>query len=149
MNLHVDVLLWFSESGAHGSTVTGTPSRVDLGVDAEVEADRLEDDERGAGRVDVGGGQDAEVLLDDRPGRVVDLGLLVLLDGRPGVVPVPGEERGRVDRHQGLLHACDDVVHVPLVHGHVAAGAGPAHVAADEVLPGVGHGRGRGGDGTG
>jgi hypothetical protein len=39
---------------------------VDLGVDAEVEADRLEDDERGAGRVDVGGGQDAGVLLDDR-----------------------------------------------------------------------------------
>jgi hypothetical protein len=40
---------------------------VDLGVDAEVEADRLEDDERGAGRVDVGGGQDAGVLLDEAP----------------------------------------------------------------------------------
>jgi hypothetical protein len=30
---------------------------VDLGVGAEVEADRLEGDERGAGRVDVGGGE--------------------------------------------------------------------------------------------
>ena len=41
-------------------------SGVDLGVDAEVETDRLEEDERGAGRVYVGGGQDAGVLLDDR-----------------------------------------------------------------------------------
>jgi hypothetical protein len=36
---------------------------VDLGADAEVEADRLEDVERGAVRVDVGGGEDAGVLL--------------------------------------------------------------------------------------
>src|SRR2546430_13355840 len=59
------------------------PSRVDLGADAEVEADRLEDDERGAGRIDVGGGQDAGVLLDNRRGRVADLRRLVLLNGGP------------------------------------------------------------------
>src|SRR5690349_9856280 len=41
------------------------PSRVDLRAGAEVEADRLEEDERRAGGVDVGGGQDAGVLLDD------------------------------------------------------------------------------------
>src|SRR5262249_54397127 len=41
-------------------------SRVDLRAEAVVEADRLEDVERGAGRVDVGGGEDAGVLLDDR-----------------------------------------------------------------------------------
>src|SRR6185437_9558595 len=89
------------------------------------------------------------VLLDDRRGGVVDLGGLVLLDGGPGVVPVPGEERGRVDRHQGLLDARDDVVDVLLVHGHVGAGAEAAHVAADEVLPRVGQGGGGGGDGAG
>src|SRR6266851_9552740 len=36
-------------------------SRVDLRAEAEVEADRLEDVECGAGRVDVGGGEDAGV----------------------------------------------------------------------------------------
>jgi hypothetical protein len=53
-----------------------------------------------------------------------------------------------VDRPQGLLDAIDDVVHVLLVEHHVGAGAQPAHVASDEVLPRVGHGRVRGGDGT-
>src|SRR6185437_666990 len=77
-------------SGAHGSTVTGTTSRVDLGADAEVEADRLEDVERGAVRVDVGGGEDAGVLLDDRRGSVGDLRRLVRLDRGPAVVAVPG-----------------------------------------------------------
>ena len=74
--------------------------RVDPRVRAEVEADRLEEDGRGTGRVEVGGGQDTEVFLDDRRGRVVDLRGLVLLDGGPLVVPVFDEERGRVDRCQ-------------------------------------------------
>src|SRR5262245_1073057 len=56
------------------------PLRVDLGADAEVEADRFEDDERGAGGVDVGGGEDAGVFLDDRRGGVVGLCVLVGLD---------------------------------------------------------------------
>src|SRR5882757_166252 len=116
------------------------PVRVDLRADAEVEADRFEEDERGAGGVDVGGGEDAGVLFDDRRGRVVDLCILVGLDRGPGVVAVFGEERGRIDRDQGLLHAIDEVGHVLLVDDHVAAVAEPAHVAADEVLPRVGHG---------
>src|SRR3984885_11242265 len=127
------------------STRRGLPdisSRVDLRADAEVEADRFEDDERGAGGVDVGGGEDAGVLLDDRRGRVVDLCVLVGLDPGPGVVAVFGEERGRIDRDQGLLDAVDEVVHVLLVDDYVAAVAEPAHVAADEVLPREGHGFG-------
>src|SRR2546430_17413554 len=44
------------------------PSRVDLRADAEVEADRFEDDERGAGGVDVGGGGGAGVLSGGRGG---------------------------------------------------------------------------------
>jgi hypothetical protein len=39
---------------------------VDLRTLAEVKADRLEEHERGAGSVDVDGGQGPEVLLDDR-----------------------------------------------------------------------------------
>src|SRR4029077_15529905 len=53
------------------------------------------------------------------------------------------------DRHQGLLDVVDKVGHVLLVQDHVIAGAKPAHVAADEVLPRVGHGRGGGGEGAG
>src|SRR5919197_5335169 len=85
------------------------PSQVDLRADAEVEADRFEDDERGTGGVDIRGGEDAGVLLDDRRGCVVDLRGLVRLDRGPAVVPVLGEERGRVDRHQGLLDVVDEV----------------------------------------
>jgi hypothetical protein len=36
---------------------------VDLRAGAEIEADRLEEDERGTSRVDVGGGQDARYFL--------------------------------------------------------------------------------------
>src|SRR5215470_8112168 len=65
------------------------PSRVDLRAETLVEADRLEDVERGAVRVDVGGGQDAGVLLDDRRSREGDLRGLERLDRGTGVVPVP------------------------------------------------------------
>jgi hypothetical protein len=68
---------------------------------------------------------------------VVDHRGQVLLGRSPHVVPVLGKVRGRVDRRQGLLDAIDDVVHVLLVEHRVGAGAQPAHVASDEVLPRV------------
>src|SRR4029077_16568982 len=122
---------------------------VDLRTDTEVQADRLEDHERRAGRVDVSSRQHSEVLLDDGRGGIGDLGGLVLLDRGPFVVAVLGEERGRVDVGQGLLDVGDDVRHILLVQDHVGTSADPSHMAAYEVLPRVGHGRVRGGDGAG
>src|SRR5690242_17917407 len=115
-----------------------TTLRVDLRTGAEVEADRFEQYERGAGRVDIGRGQDPGVLLDDRRGGVGDLRGLVLLDRGPRVVAVPDEERRRVHRGESGRHARDQVVDVLLVEVHVVAGAEAAHVAADVVLPRVG-----------
>jgi DNA-binding HxlR family transcriptional regulator len=108
----------------------------------------LEDGERRARRVDVGSGEDPEVLLDDWPGGGGDHRGQVLLGRSPHVVPVPGEVRGRVDRRQGLRDAIGDVVHVLLAEHRAGAGAQPARVASGEVLPRAGHGRVRGGDGT-
>src|SRR3954454_9400875 len=70
------------------------PSRVDLRVEPEVEADPFEQREHGARGVDVGGGEDAGVLLDDGRRRELDLRGLERLDRGPAVVPVAGEERG-------------------------------------------------------
>ena len=58
----------FPGSGPSGRTPEAA-SGVDLRADAEVEADRLEQQERRAGGVDVSRGELAGVLLDDRRGR--------------------------------------------------------------------------------
>src|SRR5215217_2457223 len=78
----------FPGSGPSGRAPEAVASGVDLRADAEVEADRLEQQERRAGGVDVSRGELAGVLLDDRRGRVVALRLLVVLDRGPGIVAV-------------------------------------------------------------
>src|SRR5919197_854735 len=113
------------------------PSRVDLGAGAEVEADRLEDGEGGAGgeRGHVGRRQNAGVLGDDRRGGVRGDGVEVAVHRGPGVRPVLAEVGGGVDRGQRGVHALDDVGDVLLVQDEVVAGAEPAEMTADVVLP--------------
>ena len=60
----------------------------------------------------------------------------VALHRRPHVLAVLHEVGRRVDGVDRLPRALGDVGHVLLVQRHVVAGAEPAEVAADEVLPG-------------
>ena len=105
---------------------------------AEVEADRLHHLERGAGGEDVGGREHARVLLDHRCGCGGRALVQAALERGPGVVAVLHEVGRRVDGVERLPGAGGDVRHVLLVQGDVLAGAEPAQVAADEVLPRVG-----------
>src|SRR6266542_3804723 len=135
--------------GAPGPVLTGPGafwSGVDWRAGPKVEAERLHDGERGGPGedLDVGGGQHAGVLGDDRRGGAVGDGVQVGFDPGPGVLPVPHVKGHRVDGGQRLLRAGFDVGDVLLVHVDVVAGGEPAEVPADEVLPWIGQRGGRG-----
>src|SRR5712692_9995414 len=121
-------------------------SGMDLGGEPQVKTIGLHDPEGGARGEHVGGGEHPGVLLDHggrgRVGARVD----VSLDGGPGVLPVLHEERSWIDGAKRLSNAGVDVSHVLLVQRDVIAGAKPAKVAADVVLPWVGKGVSRGRD---
>src|SRR6478735_6246328 len=121
-------------------------SRVNLRADAEVEADRFQDHEGGAGGEHVRCGEHAGVFRDDRRGGVVGDRVEVGLDPGPLVGAVVHEVRRRVDGGERGSATGSDVGDVLLVQADVVAGAEPAHVSADEVLPRVGQCGGRGGD---
>src|SRR5215218_6123808 len=110
---------------------------VHLGAVAEVEADRLHDPERRALGEHVGCREHAGVLLDDRGcGDGRDL-VQIALHRCPAVRAVLHEVRRGVDRVDRLPRALGDVGHVLLMQPHVVAGAEPAEMTADEVLPRV------------
>src|SRR5258708_3804626 len=109
--------------------------RMNVGGKAEVEPDRLHDPEHGAPRVNVGRGNHAGVLLDDRCRAGVSPGVKQSTYRGPRIVVVLLKERCRVNADQGLPDARVHVGHVLLVQGYVVACAEPANVASDEVLP--------------
>src|SRR6266700_1060034 len=105
---------------------------------AEVEADRLHHLERRALGEDVGGREHARVLLDHGCGCGSDPLFQAALERSSGVVAVLHEVGRQVDGVERLPGALGDVRHVLLVQGNVLAGAEPAEVAGDEVLPRIG-----------
>src|SRR6202043_2434579 len=125
---------------------TTPTSGMDLGGEPQVKTNGLHDPEGGARGEHVRGGEHPGVLLDDGGRGRVRAGVDVSLDGGPGVLPVLHEERSWIDGGKRLSDTGVDVGHVLLVQRDVIAGAKPAKVAADVVLPRVGKGVSRGRD---
>src|SRR5258708_18244996 len=122
---------------------------MNVGREAEVQTDRLHDPEHGAFGVDIGRGEHALVLLDDRSRCGLGPSVEKSSYRRPRIVAVLLKERCRVDADQRLPDTGVDVGHVLLVQGHVVARAEPADVASDEMLPRVIERYGRSRDVTG
>src|SRR4029077_11434065 len=122
---------------AHGPN---NPSGMDLGGEPQVETNGLHDPEGGARGEHVGGGEYAGVLLDHGVRGAVHARVDVSLDGGPGVLPVLPEVRSWIAGGKHLSNTGVDVGHVLLVQRDVIAGAKPAKVAADVVLPRIGKG---------
>src|SRR5438309_12054968 len=110
---------------------------MNVGGEAEVQTDRLHDPEHGALGVDIGRGEQAGVLLDDRCRAGVSPGVEESSYRSPWVIAVLLKERCWIDADQRLPDTGVDVGHVLLVQGHVVARAEPADMASDEVLPRV------------
>src|SRR5256712_5824560 len=121
-----------------GGRRSGRESWVHPPAVAEVEADRLHHLERRALGEDVGGREHPGVLLDHGRGCGSDPLFQAALERSPGVVAVLHEVARQVDGVERLPGALGDVRHVLLMQGNVLAGAEPAEVAGDEVLPRIG-----------
>src|SRR6266516_1016750 len=104
---------------------------------AEVETDRFHHPERRARGEDIACRQDVLVLLDQRRGGGVGEGVEIALHTCPGVLAVLREVGRRIERVECRPDAVGEVCHVLLMKRHVIAGADPAQVAADVVLPRV------------
>src|SRR6266511_2690075 len=116
----------------------GWPSGVHPRAVADVEPDGLHHLERRALGEDVCGCEHACVLLDHGRDCGRDHLVQAALERRPDVLAVLLEEARQLGAVDRLPRALGDVRHVLLVQRHVVAGAEPAEVAADEVLPRVG-----------
>src|SRR5690348_9959913 len=108
-----------ARTAAHKAGGSWARSWVYPGAVAQVEAERLHDMERRAGREHVGRCEHAGVLFDDRRcGSGRDRVQITPYRG-PSVLAILDEERNGIDRVQRVSGAGDDVRHVLLMHRDV------------------------------